>query len=361
VERLANSLGHLVSVVTKLHRLPASIKTALFSGRRASDRSYLLLQNAFCARHMPGYVGTSAIFAVDRIDAALVADGADSLEQRRKMIGSLIGTHAHEVMSVTAQLMSSYDDAVQPAKGPVALSAVLAHLLFLRANGGLASSVALADTFGTEAFIAAALAAKVPQEFVDDMRERYPQDCDIQPGAVVFDLIRVWRLDSGDYAKMAEAVVQGWERRCAELGMAALPKPGLMNSNLSDAEELLKVAALPERTRPTFCAFGGLADGFLPFQLSDGGVAELKLASVVMKAVQARHPQVESSMPCAGKLGDDASHAKAQVDPRLPTVEQEAVKARMSAMFQTRDIDEEAAASALARMYHDVTRRRILC
>ena len=70
---------------------------------------------------------------------------------------------------------------------------------------------------------------------------------------------------------------------------------------------------LPQRVRPTLCAFGGLADGFLPFQLADGTTAELKLASVVMKAIQARHPQVEISMPCAGKLGDDASHAKAQV------------------------------------------------
>ena len=38
------------------------------------------------------------------------------------------------------------------------------------------------------------------------------------------------------------------------------------------------------------CAFGGLADGFLPFPLPGGGTAELKLASVVMKAVQARGP-----------------------------------------------------------------------
>ena len=79
------------------------------------------------------------------------------------------------------------------------------------------------------------------QEIRDAVDQRRVRDC--VAGAVVFDLIRTWRLDSGDYASMAEAVVQGWERRCKELGAAALPKPGLMNSNLSDAEELLEVAA----------------------------------------------------------------------------------------------------------------------
>ena len=38
------------------------------------------------------------------------------------------------------------------------------------------------------------------------------------------------------------------------------------------------------------------------------------MASVVMKAVQVQHPAVSpTSMPCAGKLGDDADLAKAQV------------------------------------------------
>ena len=40
---------------------------------------------------------------------------------------------------------------------------------------------------------------------------------------------------------------------------------------------------------------------------------ELGLANVVMKAVQARRAGVATSMPCAGKYGDDASHSKAQV------------------------------------------------
>lgn len=69
---------------------------------------------------------------------------------------------------------------------------------------------------------------------------------------------------------------------------------------------------LPERIRPSICAFGGLADGFLPFETKNGSQVELKLASVVMKAVQARSPGIKTCMPCAGKLGDDADHSKAQ-------------------------------------------------
>lgn len=84
--------------------------------------------------------------------------------------GSLIGTHAHEVMSVVGQLMSCWDRRVKSSGGgPVAVSALVAHLLFLAVNGGLQFATALADTFGTEAFIAAALVARVPQEFVEDV------------------------------------------------------------------------------------------------------------------------------------------------------------------------------------------------
>ena len=58
--------------------------------------------------------------------------------------------------------------------------------------------------------------------------------------------------------------------------------------------------SLPERIRPTVLAFGGVADGFVPFdahtrsnsssssskQDGDQGQVELELASIVMKAVQ---------------------------------------------------------------------------
>ena len=62
-------------------------------------------------------------------------------------------------------------------------------------------------------------------------------------------------------------------------------------------------------------AFGGLADQFLPFTTAAGEEATLGLASVVMKAVQATHPQRSHGecMPCAAKLGDDSSASKAQV------------------------------------------------
>ena len=60
-----------------------------------------------------------------------------------------------------------------------------------------------------------------------------------------------------------------------------------------------------------------MTDGFLPFELPGGDAFHLKLASVVMKAVQARIPGASAAeellMPCAGKLGDDAHLIKAQV------------------------------------------------
>ncbi len=49
-----------------------------------------------------------------------------------RITGPLVGTHAHEVMSITAQLMGRYDDEAGDERGPVPISALLAHLLYLR-------------------------------------------------------------------------------------------------------------------------------------------------------------------------------------------------------------------------------------
>ena len=65
-----------------------------------------------------------------------------------------MGTHAHELMMMTAQLLAAYDDKAGTQTGsPVPIAALLAHLLFLCEVGGLAEPTALSDTFGTEAFI----------------------------------------------------------------------------------------------------------------------------------------------------------------------------------------------------------------
>lgn len=74
----------------------------------------------------------------------------------------------------------------------------------------------------------------------------------------------------------------------------------------------------PERVRPWAFAFGTLADGFLPFQDATGGEVEVHLGSLVMKAVQARHPgAVGSAAESAAKLGDDSAGGKVRgLEPR---------------------------------------------
>lgn len=64
-------------------------QTLLFAGRRSTDRAFLLLQNLFCAQHLPNYAGTSAIYAVCKIDAALQSLGLDSVEERKAHIGKV--------------------------------------------------------------------------------------------------------------------------------------------------------------------------------------------------------------------------------------------------------------------------------
>ena len=65
------------------------------------------------------------------------------------------------------------------------ICALLAHLLFLRANGGTEYATALSDTFGSESFIAAAMVTQVPDEFVQDIQELYPNDRQIPQGTVL--------------------------------------------------------------------------------------------------------------------------------------------------------------------------------
>lgn len=153
-EQLANSLGHLAAVISQLAALNSNMKVtcsshgllifrlsaiqfclkdscscqlpvllchamdrlsgflgwlqfALFAGRRSTDRRFLLLQNAFCAAHLPNYVGTSAIFAVDRLDAALAADGATSLQERKKHIGATLHVLRRKACRYDANMLNT--------------------------------------------------------------------------------------------------------------------------------------------------------------------------------------------------------------------------------------------------------------
>lgn len=46
-------------------------------------------------------------------------------------------------------------------------------------------------------------------------------------------------MDSGDYEAIAAAIIDTWERRNSQFkGQKQLPKPMLMNSNLSSVEDI---------------------------------------------------------------------------------------------------------------------------
>ncbi|KAI7835494.1 hypothetical protein COHA_009358 [Chlorella ohadii] len=126
-------------------------------------------------------------------------------------------------------------------------------------------------------------------------------------------------------------------------------------------DDILAMWRLPPRIRPSIFAFGTLADGFLPFDSNGGEEAEVKLCSVVMKAVQSSRPGLQCSCESAGKLGDDASASKMQFDRRLPPDAQERTRQRLLALSQERRLDPDAASAALVKAYHAVTRERVLC
>ncbi|PSC70009.1 hypothetical protein C2E20_6494 [Micractinium conductrix] len=263
---------------------------------------------------------------------------------------------------------------------PAQICSLLAHLLLLAAGGRVHCATALCNTFGTCGFVSAALAAELPAEFRQDVQEGYPDEWAAlpaaarAPGARVFGMFTWWRMDSGSYEEMTDYVMSAWEQRWADAPPDARPaRPRLMHSNL-ESVEILQMWRLPARIRPPAFAFGTLADGFVSFdceaaaadgrsgsggidgdaQATNGGAAcgdggsdaasggappgsgsaaggstagcgsavqaEVKLCSVVMKAVQASRPgaALPRSTESAGKLGDDASASKAQFDRRLP-------------------------------------------
>lgn len=159
-------------------------------------------------------MGTSSIFAVTLLDG-LLAQCGQPLQQRKATLKALVGTHAHEMSSAMQQLLYQYDLWAGQLCGrtnPICVSAVLTHLLFLAANGGMEQATALADTFTTKAFIAVALEASVPEAFRHDMAAKF-QYFGIHPSALCFDLFKVWRIDSGDYGEISEMIMTAWDRR----------------------------------------------------------------------------------------------------------------------------------------------------
>eukprot|EP00887_Chlorella_sp_A99_P008268 scaffold12.g8268.t1 len=337
--------------------------------------------------------------------------------------------------------------------GPAQVCSLLAHLLILREAGGLASASALPDTFGTRGFVSAALAARLPPAFEADMQQRYPAEwagsyaaaaAAADPGAPlrVFDLFAVWRMDSGSYEEIAAYVLAAWEARWAGAPPAARPpRPRFMHSNLdrrvscglpaclprhgaegigrfttlqggreghqaakdslnrarriASYQDIIDCSRLPPTIRPAAFAFGTLADGFPPLDLShlalapaltsgsdgvdgrgrgapspagastasdgsqgagpggrgssasaSGSKLQVELASVVMKA--ASHPgMAHCSTPSAGKLGDGSGS-------------KEATRARLLELSKERRLDPDVVSAALAAAYHAVTRAGVL-
>ena len=65
------------------------LQMALFAGRRSTDRTFLLLQNLLCAKHLPNYLGTSSVYAITLVDRTARRLGMSSPDQRHALTGAL--------------------------------------------------------------------------------------------------------------------------------------------------------------------------------------------------------------------------------------------------------------------------------
>ena len=254
-------------------------------------------------------------------------------------------------------------------------------------------------------------------------------------------------MDSGDYVSMATLVRDAWDERWTRLTACERPpEPAFIHSNMSSYEEVASVSRLPDSIRPSVCAFGTLADGYLPcFPWEDigglctsmsnglvaattrsahhghsssvsigetedheknakrinsyGGVApppsssSIKMASVVMKALQARRMKDGKSGSAlhnsSGKLGDDIysvevtdgrgdsesgapqwkGEMKVQVDPRLNHRDQKYVIERLQGLADMENAlgsfnigvrESQLVSEALNAAYIAVTREGVL-
>lgn len=346
------------------------VDLVLFAGRRSSSRRYLLLQNLYCQLNLKRFAGTSCI-PVPLLLGQVAQEAPFETLLRSYSPPALVGTLAHEVPMALTQLLAEYDE-VQIGNDIliVQICAILAHLLMLRANGGLERATALADTYGTPGFISTALSANLPPSFCEDMSLLYPDEWNSNAlkhlhnkNAVVFDLFRVWRVDGGEYSMVASYIMDAWERRQMDFSSTHQgehgqhpQRPKLMHSDLDSYEDIVRAAHLPPRIRPSTMCFGSLADGFLPFEnIDDLGQTDdcipkssiVSMSSIVMKVVQAtcrrRNEALKRSiMPCSGKLGDrgaetfnrstvKTSWSKIQVDRRLcPSLQEKAISRMQS-------------------------------
>jgi hypothetical protein len=361
-ELLANALAKLVDSVTRINELPFTRKPiALFAGRRSSSRKFLFLQNLFCAIAMKSFIGTSATALNQFINnkhaaefKAFVDDfGRDQLRGLDKADPTglnLIGTHAHELQMVTQQVMGYYDKPPLPSNNQnrrACVTNLVSHLVFVLTHASTVSRkpdaiqpwydiskvTALADTYGTPSFVAASSVAMLPAEFIDKLPPDYQAYIDKHKIKTVFDLIRVWRMDSGRYEANCKLITDVWKQKWDDApDEERPPKPTFLHSYLESVDEVVKYS---QETDPDFApfalGFGSLLDGFTPFTGDDGKTFEILMSSIVMKAVQAssyalRHnTQLGTdslpSTPCgnglgtAGKLSDQ--NGKVQIDPSI--------------------------------------------
>ena len=73
-------------------------------------------------------------------------------------------------------------------------------------------------------------------------------------GTKVFDLLKVWRIDSGDYLEIRQSIMAGWEQRCRETeaeGRQPPTRPVMMHSNLGTVEEVIDMIELDVSHHPS--------------------------------------------------------------------------------------------------------------
>lgn len=176
----------------------------VFSGRRATHAGVHLLQNLWCCTRLPGYKGTSSLFAyrVFRGYGWLGDDAKPKCEDLKEM--PLVGTHAHEGSMVFQAIAAAADDEFE-----LPMSSVLWHMNYWLVTGNQAM---LSDTTGSPAFAHILNSLQLPPKFVESWNARHGPDRKLKGDISIAEELRdpsiggMVRQDSGSTRTFVELV-----------------------------------------------------------------------------------------------------------------------------------------------------------
>ena len=258
----------------------ASMKGALFAGRRTGHHVFTLLQSWYASRFYPNCIGTSSMDAWYTLSRKL---------EMQKIVPP-VGTHAHELSMVFMSLFPGLD----ANEERIPFSQALVHSMYYRLvhQGFPGPMPMLPDTLGTAAFLKAAEACEVTPMLAGE-----PQ----------LDAAKVKLLSVITSARQDSGSLRGFKN---VLSLYPDYKGSMMASEIDTKEDLVAAAS---EGYASFGAGGFMGDSEKVWNVNTDKLSASMAVKVVRVYVDGKRTAVQPV-----KLGDGEDDAKVTCDAVLP-------------------------------------------